>query len=255
MRWLFAMLLLVGVGALGVFLMGLVHGGLERLGVVHARRYCRQRGLTPRRWRCGTAFDAEGRKTEFTGVELECQNASGGLEQVRLLVWPFGVRNVLEEESALPTAAVPTQLLARKIPYNPSVRSIIFFFGLAIFLAMVVAVLPWPRLPRVVVLLLIVTLPFFLLLRRWAWPREIILGEDSITIPVGFLRLWPVSLPYSDIAFISVGCLGATCVLCIQTSKRTVEIQDLFLPDRETFDLLKHHLGTFVRSPAWHQIA
>lgn len=251
MHWLTILLLLVVVGALGIVLFAFVHWGLQQLCIVHAHRFCCKSGLTPLRCRSGTVFAASGMKTEFTIVELDCRDAMSRPKMVRLKVWAFGVREVLDDEEPSPPPTVPAELLPRSIPYNPSFRSIVFFFVLAIFFLAVVQFLHWPRLLQVVVSILILSAPILILLRRFIWPRQIIISDCSITVPVGFLRLRPVCLPYSDIAFVSVACLGATFVLCIHTSNRTLEIQDLFLPDRDTFELLRYHLGTFVRTPPW----
>src|SRR5262245_15186664 len=73
-----------------------VHLGLNSCCVKYARRFCRQRGLTVTRWRCGPAFDPSGVKTEFTLVELDCLDSQKQRRLVRLLVWIFGIRKVLD---------------------------------------------------------------------------------------------------------------------------------------------------------------
>jgi len=44
------------------------------------------------------AFDQSGVKTEFTIVELDCLDGQKQRKLVRLLVWVFGIRKVLNDE-------------------------------------------------------------------------------------------------------------------------------------------------------------
>lgn len=88
------------VAALAAFLV--VHQGLERLCLWHAHRHCQRQGLTPRRFRCQPARDDAGIKTEATLVELDCSDVQGEGKIVRLLVWPLGVRQVLDSD--IPTS-------------------------------------------------------------------------------------------------------------------------------------------------------
>jgi hypothetical protein len=256
MHWLLGLLLLVGLGvlaiALCIVLFGVVHFGLQHLYLVHARRFCRRKGLTPVRSRSGTAFDGSGMKTEFTIVELDCQDAQGARKLVRLLVWIFGVHKVLDQEEPSPPPPLPAEILPTSIPYNPSVRCIVFFFGLG-FVLSAGGYLLHSQLFQIIPLLFL-PLAGLMYLRRTIWPRQIVLSETSITVPTGFLRLRPTSVRYDDITFVWVVGLGGR-ILCLQTSNRTLEIQDMFLPDRATFDLLKGHLDSFVQPPTWDETA
>jgi len=74
------------------------------LYIIHACRFCRKSGLAPVRCRLRTAFDASGIKTEFTIVELDCRDGSDRPTVVRLLVWVFGVRKVLDAEELSATS-------------------------------------------------------------------------------------------------------------------------------------------------------
>ena len=75
-----------------------VHCGLGYCCVRHARRICRRNGLEIRRSRAGMAFNQSGVKTEFTIVELDCLDGQKQRKLVRLLVWVFGIRKVLDDE-------------------------------------------------------------------------------------------------------------------------------------------------------------
>ena len=87
----------LGVLALG-YLLWVVHCGLDRVCIRHARRFCNRRSLDIRRVRCQPAFEPSGIKTEFTLVQLDCLEGQNQRRLVLLLVWPFGVRKLLSNE-------------------------------------------------------------------------------------------------------------------------------------------------------------
>ena len=89
-------LVLIGVPAL-IYLAWLVHCGLDRVCMRHARSFCRRHGLEIRRVRCQSAFEESGAKTEFSLVQLDCIDAQKQRRLVLLLVWPFGVRKLVSD--------------------------------------------------------------------------------------------------------------------------------------------------------------
>jgi len=72
-----------------------VHCGLERCYVHFGQRFCKNRGLTISRVRCGPEFEDSGVKTEYSIVEFDCINAEGVRQLLKLRVWIFGVKKVL----------------------------------------------------------------------------------------------------------------------------------------------------------------
>ena len=81
-----------------IYLAWFVHCTLDRCCVGHARRFCRKKGLEVRRSRARIAFEESVEKTEFTIVELDCLDGQKQRKLIRLLVWVFGVRQVLDDE-------------------------------------------------------------------------------------------------------------------------------------------------------------
>jgi len=138
--------------------------------------------------------------------------------------------------------------LGHTIPYNPTLRAILFFVGLAL-LSFASGALSLFR-PRVSVFALSVFLliAILLLLRRFVWRRELALGSTEIIVPSGFLRLRPVSIPYEHINAVWVHRVLGTSVICVTTANRKVEIQDIYLPDSATFHNLKQCLESAVQS-------
>ncbi len=87
----------VVIAVVALPLMYAIHCGLDRCCLIHARRFCRRKGLEVRRSRAGMAFRS-GLKTEFTIVELDCLDEQKQRKLIRLLVWVFGIRKVLTDE-------------------------------------------------------------------------------------------------------------------------------------------------------------
>ncbi len=76
---------------LSLLLWGVVHSTLERFYLWRAQKFCRKRGLTVSRCR-------HGRCQESVLVELDCRDEGQRRLLVRLLVWIFGIREVLAIE-------------------------------------------------------------------------------------------------------------------------------------------------------------
>jgi hypothetical protein len=90
-------LVLVGVSA-SIYLLWLVHRALDGICLRHARRFCKRQGWEIRRARCQSAFKRSGVKTEFTLVQLDCLDGQRQRRLILLLVWPFGVRKLVNDE-------------------------------------------------------------------------------------------------------------------------------------------------------------
>lgn len=98
MRVLLIIVIVVVGTPLLAYLAWIVHCALDRVCVRHARRFCERSGLEISRVRWQMAFDAEGIKTEFTLVQLDCFDAEKQRKLLLLLVWPFGVRKLVSDE-------------------------------------------------------------------------------------------------------------------------------------------------------------
>jgi hypothetical protein len=94
--WIFALI------ALGIpvifFVLVMVHYAQDRVCVRHARRFCRKNQLEIDRIRFQPARDPSGIRTEFTLIQVDCQDIEKQRKLIVLLVWPFGVRKILSNE-------------------------------------------------------------------------------------------------------------------------------------------------------------
>ena len=92
-------IMLVAVGLLALAFLGwVVHRGLGRLCVWHARRFCKRGRLEVCRERWRPEFDSRGVKTEYTLVQLDCFDFQRERRLVLLSVWPLGVRGLVTNE-------------------------------------------------------------------------------------------------------------------------------------------------------------
>jgi hypothetical protein len=149
----------------------------------------------------------------------------------------------------LPPAPLPQEIVPHSIPYDPSIRIIVFTFGFTLFLCAAGAFMYWPLIVQAVVAVLSFSLAILLCLRRYLWPQQILLRESTMTVPVGFLRMRPMRVNYGDITGVWVVLIGP--ILCVRTSQRIIEIPVAFLPNQETFALLKSHFDSLVPAAIW----
>jgi len=138
--------------------------------------------------------------------------------------------------------------LPHNIPYNPRLKPIALFFGIAIITLSAGAMSLFP--PRLAFLASAVFLSFasLLFLRRMVWQRQLALSDDSMAVPSGFLRLRPVDIRYEHIMRVWIHRVLSTSVICVKTADRKVEIQDIYLPDATTFQNLKKFLESTMQS-------
>jgi hypothetical protein len=86
-----------------MYLMYFVHCTLNRICAIHAKRFCRRKGLAVQRVRWQMEFEvrSDGRrgvKTENTLVQLDCFDSLQQRKLVVLRVWPLGVRKLVNDE-------------------------------------------------------------------------------------------------------------------------------------------------------------
>ena len=138
---------------------------------------------------------------------------------------------------------------AHSTPYNPSSRSIGAFAGFGIAL-IVLNRFPWFQ-ARVWfgAAIFFFAIAFLLWLRRTIWKRVLIVTDDCLVVPVGFLRLRPTTVLFENIREAWVTKIAFTLVLRIRTTEGDIEIQDIYLADRTVLWELKRILETSAPLP------
>lgn len=132
--------------------------------------------------------------------------------------------------------------IPRSIPYNPSLRGVVAFFVLGVGIGSVNA-LPWIQAPIVMGAAIgSGVLAAVLMMRRAYWNRFLMVTDDVITVPSGFLRLRPRSVSLRGIQRVWVTRIFWTAVLRVRTIEGDVEIQDMYLPEPKMLCELKAFL-------------
>lgn len=131
---------------------------------------------------------------------------------------------------------------AARIPYNPSLSSVAAFGALGTTIIAVDAVAPFGSPFFLGAAAVFIALSVALLLRRSLWKRCLVITEDAISVPSGFLRLRPRQVSLASIQGVSVTRLFRSDILRVRTSAGDVEIQDMYLPETETLWELKRIL-------------
>lgn len=274
--------------AIGVLVLGLhwiVHCGLERCYLRLAHRFCQKRGLTISRSRCGPAFDDRG-KTEYSIVELDCVHPQEGRQLIRLLVWIFGVRKVLsiepfpEKEQSSdetqesgqqprgplqmnPPLAGPFEGHARRyasqhlmrlpaeIPYNPRAKLFVLILVVGASLWIMTFISRFP--PKLALLgsLIAGALVVAFGIRRLLLKRSLILRENDMVIPTGFLQLRSTTVAYAQLSEFREYPFAMPIFswslhvksFTFRNGERTLQLSSILMPDDETYLEVCHFLA------------
>jgi hypothetical protein len=128
------------------------------------------------------------------------------------------------------------------IPYNPSLQSLAAFGALGITIIAVNRVAPFGSPFFLSAAAAFIALSVALLLRRLLWKRSLVVTEDAISVPSGFLRLRPRQISFASIQRVWVTRLFRTDVLRVRTNAGDVEIHDIYLPETKMLWELKRFL-------------
>jgi hypothetical protein len=134
--------------------------------------------------------------------------------------------------------------IPHQYPYNPQPRLILWVSGAG--LAWIgIQRLSWDRLPTGFSLwfgLVPVVLAMLLVIRRLMLNRSVLLNEDEMILPTGFLQTGTARIPYSSVQRVWRHYLPATIVLRVATERRTYEIVSMLLRDRESYLAIEEFL-------------
>jgi hypothetical protein len=142
--------------------------------------------------------------------------------------------------------------LPHEYPYNPRVRLILLVAGVGL-LWIGIQRLSWGRMPTGFSLwfgLVPIFLAILLGIRGVSSDRRLVLDEDEILLPTGFLQRGTERIAYSNIQRVWRQYLPATVVLRVATEERTFEIASVLLPDNESYRALETFLIQKTRENA-----
>jgi len=135
--------------------------------------------------------------------------------------------------------------LPSQYPYNPRPR-LIFLLATVGLLWIGVQRLSWGRMPTGFSLwfgLVPVALALLLGVRRIVFDRRLLLDNDGMTLPTGFLQTSTARIDYTSIKRVWRHYLPAAVVLRVATQKRIFEIVSVLLPDNESYRTLEEFLS------------
>jgi len=274
--------------AFGVLVLGLhviVHCGLERWYLRLAHRFCQKRGVTISRSYCERANNVTS-WTEYFIVKLDCIHPQEGRQLIILLVSVFGVRDVLsigpfpeEEQSSDETqesgqqphgplqmnpplagpfeghakryAAQHLMRLPAEIPYNPRAKLfvLILVVGASLWILSFISWLP----PKLALLgsLIAGALVVVFGIRRLLLKRSLILRENDMVIPTGFMQLRSTTVAYAQLSELREYPFSMPIFkwslhvesLTFRNGERTLQLSSILMPDDETYLEVCHFLA------------
>jgi hypothetical protein len=72
-------------------------------------------------------------------------------------------------------------------------------------------------------------------LRRYAFPRSLLVDEDGIWLPSGFLRLNVRRVDFAETSDVWEAFIPRTVTLCLRCNGKSYEVLSTLLPDHETY--------------------
>jgi hypothetical protein len=72
-------------------------------------------------------------------------------------------------------------------------------------------------------------------LRRYVFPRHLVLDEEGVWLPSGFLRLNVRRVAFAETSDIWEAFIPRTVALCLRSRGKTYEVVSTLLPDHETY--------------------
>ena len=136
-----------------------------------------------------------------------------------------------------------------RYPYNPS-RKLIALGSLGGAPLMVLAELGLcPRTPALVGTGVLSVLYGLLVLRRCALPRSLVLDDDSLWLPTGFLQMYVTRVRFAEIDALWERELPLRqVVLSLRSGGRTLDIFASFLPDEASYHAVDEFLLAHVEA-------
>jgi hypothetical protein len=126
-----------------------------------------------------------------------------------------------------------------RYPYNPrwQIVAMCWTFVAALTIPTVILSAYGPRSFGIPLGLLAIFLVLSVLstLRRYAFPRELVLDEKGVWLPSGFLRLNVRRVVFAEISDVWEAFIPRTVVLCIRCQGKTYELTSTLLADHETY--------------------
>lgn len=129
--------------------------------------------------------------------------------------------------------------LPAQYPYDPrwQIVAMLWTFVAALTIASLVSGAYVPRALGIAVGLLAVfaILGLLITLRRYTFPRHLVVDERGVWLPSGFLRLNVRRVVFAEISDAREAFIPCTAALCLRSQGKTYEVVSTLLPDHETY--------------------
>ena len=119
--------------------------------------------------------------------------------------------------------------------YDPRWELVALCWTFAAGLSIVVLVGYFPRALSIAASLLFAGLGVLVTLRRYAFPRYLVLDEEGVWLPSGFMRMNVRRVVFAETSNVWEAFLPRTVVLCLRYHGKTFEVVSTLLPDHETY--------------------
>jgi hypothetical protein len=143
--------------------------------------------------------------------------------------------------------------LPARYPYDPRWQIVAIPWACAAALA-IASFVPGAYAPRargivLGLLAVFVILGLLIALRRYAFPRHLLIDEEGIWLPSGFLRLDVRRVAFAEISDVWEAFIPCTVALCLRSQGRTYEVISTLLPDHGTYLAVAGYIDSRVAAP------
>jgi hypothetical protein len=119
--------------------------------------------------------------------------------------------------------------------YDPRWELVAFFWTCAAGFAIVVLAGYFPRLLGIPASLLFAGFGVLFTVRRYAFSRSLVLDEEGIWLPSGFMRMNVRRVVFAETSAVWEAFLPLTVVLCLRSHGKTFEVVSTLLPDHKSY--------------------
>jgi hypothetical protein len=132
--------------------------------------------------------------------------------------------------------------------YDPRWELVAFFWtGTAVLLIVVLAGC-LPKALGIAPSLLFAGFGVLLTVRRYAFPRSLVVDEEGVWIPSGFLRMNVRRVVFAETSAVWEAFLPFTVVLCLRCHGKTFEVVSTLLPDHKTYQFVGGYIYSRVEA-------
>jgi hypothetical protein len=138
-----------------------------------------------------------------------------------------------------------------RYPYDPPWQSVAFCCAAATGMLVVVLAGFFPKAIGIATSLLCAGLGALITLRRYAFPRCLLVDEEGVWVPSGFLRMNVRRVVFAETTAVWEAFLPFTAVLCLRTYGKCFEIVSTLLQNHESYQAVGGYI--YSRVEALHE--